>query len=147
MPLYVRDLSDTDDLVQTTLVRTVQRLSTLQPGETGSFLAYMRQVLLNEVRDELRRHRRRPSLRPLSHDDDERDEIEVAVPPSDPAVTAAYERGLSALSTAQREAVVLRVEFGLTFPEIALELGLPSADAARMRVSRGLADLAERMPR
>ena len=35
----------------------------------------------------------------------------------------------------------------LTPPEIAAELGLASTNAARMRVSRALAELAEQMPR
>jgi RNA polymerase sigma-70 factor (ECF subfamily) len=72
---------------------------------------------------------------------------EVAEPLRDPTVVAAYERALADLSPALRDAVVLRVEFGMTFPEIAAELELASANAARMRVSRALAELAERMPR
>jgi RNA polymerase sigma factor (sigma-70 family) len=146
LPAYARDLADTDDLVQTTLLRTVARLPSLAPGESGSFLAYMRQVLVNEVRDQVRRHQRRPPVVPLPEHDRPGDRA-LQGRPADPAFLAAYERALAALTLPQRDAVVLRVELGMTFPEIALELALPSADAARMRVARGLADLAEAMPR
>lgn len=145
LPDAVRGPADTDDLVQTTLMRTLDRLDHLEPGESGSLLAYMRQVLLNAVRDELRRHGRRPGHSPLGDGDGRI--TDIAGPLRDPAVMAAYERALAMLSPALRDAVVLRVEFGMTFPEIAAELELASANTARMRVSRGLAELAERMPR
>ncbi len=145
MPDAVRGPADTDDLVQTTVMRTLDRLDHLEPGETGSLLSYMRQVLLNAIRDELRRNDRRPGHTPLG--DGTGEITEIAGPLRDPTVVAAYERALAELSPALRDAVVLRVEFGMTFPEIAAELELASANTARMRVSRALAELAERMPR
>lgn len=145
LPIAVRGPADTDDLIQTTVVRTLDRLDRLEPGETGSLLAYMRQVLLNAIRDEMRRYGRRPQHMVLG---DRTGEVrDVPVEPGDPTVVAAYERALDDLSPALRDAVILRVEFGMTFPEIAAELELASANAARMRVSRALAELAERMPR
>lgn len=145
VPDAVRGLADTDDLVQTTVIRTLDHLDRLEPGPRGSFLAYMRQVLLNAIRDELRKQHRRPRHAPLG--DGTGEIADVGGPVSDPTVVAAYERGLAELTPEQRDAIVLRVEFGMTFPEIAEELGLPSANAARMRVSRGLVDLAARMPK
>jgi len=145
LPDAVRGPADTDDLIQTTVMRTLDRLDDLAPGESGSLLAYMRQVLLNAIRDELRRHGRRPRHEPLG--DGSGEITDVAAPSRDPVVVTSYERALSDLSPALRDAAVLRVEFGMTFPEIAAELGLASANAARMRVSRALAELAERMPR
>jgi RNA polymerase sigma-70 factor (ECF subfamily) len=53
-----------------------------------------------------------------------------------------YERALKALPEPQRQAVVLRLEFGLSYPEIAIELESPSANATRMMVSRSLVRLA-----
>ena len=58
----------------------------------------------------------------------------------------AYERGLGQLPVHQREAVILRVEFDMSYAEIAAELECPSSDAARMQVARGLRRLAELMP-
>jgi len=56
-----------------------------------------------------------------------------------------YERALATLSAADQEAIVLRVELGLDFEEIASQLGKPSTDAARMAVSRAIARLANEM--
>lgn len=58
---------------------------------------------------------------------------------------AHYEAGLMELTEDQRQAVVLRVEFGYSHQEIAEAVGSPSANAARMLVSRGLLRLAECM--
>jgi len=60
LPASARDLSDTDDLVQVTLMRALNNIDEFDARHTGSFLAYLRQILLNQVRDELRRQQRRP---------------------------------------------------------------------------------------
>ncbi len=41
--------------------------------------------------------------------------------------------------------MVARLELGLSYDEIAKELGKPSADAARMAVTRAVTRLAERV--
>ncbi len=58
-----------------------------------------------------------------------------------------YERALSRLKPAERETVIARVELGLSFKEIATELGKPSPDAVRMAVNRSLLRLAQEMRR
>lgn len=57
----------------------------------------------------------------------------------------AYEAGLARLPENQQEVVILRIEFGFTYQEIAEAVGSPSANAARMTVSRALLRLAEVM--
>jgi RNA polymerase sigma-70 factor (ECF subfamily) len=57
----------------------------------------------------------------------------------------AYEEALLALPEEQQQAVILRIEFGYSYPEIAEALDRPSANAARMMVSRALVRLAEVM--
>ena len=56
-----------------------------------------------------------------------------------------YEAALARLTEDEREAVVTRVEFGLSYAEVADALGKPSADAARMAVVRALVKLAREM--
>jgi RNA polymerase sigma-70 factor (ECF subfamily) len=56
-----------------------------------------------------------------------------------------YEGALSRLTDEERDAVVTRVEFGLSYAEVAEALGKPSADAARMAVVRALVKLANEM--
>ena len=56
-----------------------------------------------------------------------------------------YDAALERLTSAQREAVVLRLEMGLTNLQVAEALECPTADAARMLVTRGLLRLAAEM--
>jgi DNA-directed RNA polymerase specialized sigma24 family protein len=56
-----------------------------------------------------------------------------------------FERGIARLDPVSRQAIVLRVEFGLTHQEIALAMGKPSAAAARMTVARALVALTKAM--
>ena len=55
-----------------------------------------------------------------------------------------YEAALAHLSETDREAVQLRIE-GHSYEEVAREVNLPSANAARMRVNRALKRLSELM--
>ena len=58
-----------------------------------------------------------------------------------------YERALRRLRPDDREAIVLKIELDLPYPEIALGLGKPTITAARMAVSRALYRLAQEMQR
>jgi RNA polymerase sigma-70 factor (ECF subfamily) len=115
-----------------------------EPRHEGAFLAYLRRIVLNAVRDELRRAARRPARAELG---------ETLLQPGPSVVeqaigretVEAYEAALATLPEEQREAVIMRVEFGYTYPEIAEALGKPSANAARMAVSRALLRIAEVM--
>jgi RNA polymerase sigma-70 factor (ECF subfamily) len=59
----------------------------------------------------------------------------------------AYEAALAALPETHQEAVILRLEFGYSYPQIAEATGSPSSNAARMTVSRALLRLSEEMER
>lgn len=140
LPAWGRDLAETDDLVQVTLLRAAQNLERFSPERQGAFLAYLRQILMNALRDELRRNQRQP------HTSLDEASLNVVAAPSGgfaPEDLLTYEAALETLADRQRQAVVLRIEFGLTFPEVAAELGLASANAARMLISRGLVKIAE----
>src|ERR1041385_5515770 len=60
LPRWARDVADTHDLVQDVLLQTFKRLEGFDPKGEEALQAYLRQALMNRVRDELRRHRRRP---------------------------------------------------------------------------------------
>ena len=47
--------------MQVTLVRAMARVGEFQADREGAFLAYLRRILLNSVRDEIRRSARRPN--------------------------------------------------------------------------------------
>jgi RNA polymerase sigma factor (sigma-70 family) len=139
LPQYARAAADTDDLIQVTLIRTLNRLDDFQPQGEGAFLAYIRTILLNAVREEIRRATRRPAMLPL---EECVSRVEHAVGSS---LLSAYEAALGRLGAREREGVILRVEFGYSYGEIATAIGSPTANAARMTVSRALVRLAEEM--
>jgi len=58
-----------------------------------------------------------------------------------------YEEALARLRADDRELIILRVELGLPYREIAEILDKPSEDAAQMAVSRALVRLAREMGR
>lgn len=144
LPQRARDLAETDDLVQVTLVRALHHLQRFEPRGEGALLAYLRQILLNQVRDEVRRTSRRGvgEVAGETLPDPAPSLVEQAVGRE---TLERYERALQRLSEDQRQAVLLKVELGYSNAEIAEVLGRPSADAARVFVARALAALAEQM--
>lgn len=144
LPRYGRDLAETDDLVQVSLLRALNNLDRFEAGRPGALLAYLRQILLNAVREELRRSGRRPDVhRPVDElADPSPSVLEQALGQQ---TIESYEAALEHLTDKQRNAVILRLEFDMTYPEIAAELESGSPDAARMLVARGLAELAKQM--
>lgn len=52
MPRWLERRTDADDLVQLTAVKMLRRLHHLSPARVDSVQAYMRQTVLNLLRDE-----------------------------------------------------------------------------------------------
>src|SRR5687768_15272924 len=102
LPKWARDLTDTDDLVQDTLLRTFRRIGEFEPRGVGALQAYLRQAVLNRIREELRRKGRRPDATDL-------DDVAVdsAESPLEHAIgieaVDRYERALSRLKAHERE--------------------------------------------
>lgn len=144
VPAGARALMDTDDIVQTALSRAFARISDLELRGPGSYLAYMRQIVLNQVRDAARKVARAPAITEIAedHPDPLPDPLEVLIGRQTLEV---YERALSQLPPDYQEAVILRIEMGASYREIAESLGRPSVNAARMVTSRGLVRLVEHM--
>ena len=136
LPRAHAGINDADDLVQIVLLRALNRFDEFEVRGTASFLAYLRQILLNEVRAELRKQRRRGEA--LEFD-------EGQAPSRDPVLDlllghereCAYLAALRRLSDCQRRHLALRIDGGLSFSEIAACTG-NSEDGARMRVARAL---------
>jgi RNA polymerase sigma-70 factor (ECF subfamily) len=142
VPIAARDLVDTDDLVQSALIRALNNLQSFELRGEGAFLAYLRQILLNKIRDQARRARRRPEHVDLNESieaSDGRSPLEEAIGSER---LRDYEAALAQLSDAQREAVILRLEMGMRYREIAEAVDAPTANAARALVGRGMVNLA-----
>jgi RNA polymerase sigma-70 factor (ECF subfamily) len=145
VPKAARDLVDTEDLVQSTIMRALNNVGTFEPRGEGAFLGYLRQILMNQILDEARRAKRRPKHVEL----DPGLEATRSPSPLEEAIgrdrLERYEASLQQLGEAQREAVVLRLEMGMRYRDIAEALEVPSAEAARALVGRGMVHLARLM--
>src|SRR6188508_3478712 len=49
LPKWARDLADTDDLVQDTLLKTFKRIERFEPRRVGALQAYLRSAVLNRL--------------------------------------------------------------------------------------------------
>ena len=144
LPRWARDIVDTDDLIQETLLGTIKHLGTFEPRHDGAFQAYLRQAVHNRIRNEIRRIQRRPREGEI-HDREpalEQSPLEAAVGHE---ALERYEAALERLPEAEREAVVLKIEMGYSYERLAAALGKPTPDAARMAVGRALLRLAKEM--
>lgn len=137
LPRWARDIADTQDLVQETVLHTFKNLRTLESRGKGSLLAYLRQALLNRIRNELRRASRHPA----------RDVIDTGLignqtSPLQSIIRQeqidAYESALARLSKYEQELIVTRLELGLTYEKMAAVLQKSSWNAVRMATARAL---------
>jgi RNA polymerase sigma-70 factor (ECF subfamily) len=146
LPKWARDMADTDDLVQDTLVKTFRRIEDFEHRGAGALQAYLRQAVINRVRDELRKKGRRPDSTDLDGL-----EVDAGVSPLEAAIgketVTRYEQALATLSAEEREAIIGRVEMGYSYEELADALGKPTSEAARKAARRALVRLAQAMDR
>jgi RNA polymerase sigma factor (sigma-70 family) len=143
LPHERRGINDADDLVQIVLMRALKRLADFETRGANCFLAYLHQIMLNEVRSDLRKQRRRGETVECD------DSISTD---GDPVVEQmighererAYAGAMRRLNPRQQEHIALRIEFGMSFREIATQVG-GSTDGARMTVTRGLRAMTEHL--
>jgi RNA polymerase sigma-70 factor, ECF subfamily len=145
LPALARGLADTDDIVSTAIEKALRKIEDFQPKREGAFLAYLWQILRNEIRMQIRSAKARPVTT---------DELNEGLPSAGPSPLEAaigrefmerYESALERLTPDQQEAFVLRNEMGLSYAEIAEALGAPSPDAARMLVVRAIVRLEQEL--
>jgi len=145
LPHWARDLADTGDLVQATALDAFRSLNKFEVRGDGALQAYLRQALMNRLRNELRRVSRKPVPAVLESGvvDDAQSPLEAAI---NREQLEKYSAALDQLSAEEREAIISRLEFGLSYTELAALLGKSTPDAARKMVARALVKLAEQMP-
>ena len=144
LPAAARGTLDTGDLVQETVLHVLRRLDTFEPRHVGAMQAYLRQSVINRIRDEVRRIGRHPTPAELPED------LASEMPsPLEEAVRAeAYDRYravLVQLSPRDREMVVARIEAQWNLGEIAQRFNMRTVDGARMAVTRALRRLMDRL--
>ena len=137
LPPYARDAMDSGDLVQEAALHLLKRLDAFEPRHVGAMQAYLRQSIINRIRDEVRRVGRRPASEPIVDEPpaDEPSPLELTLKHE------SYERyrdTLKRLTPRDRELVVARMEAQWSFAEIAKRFWMKTPDAARMAVNRVL---------
>ena len=146
LPRWARDISDTHDLVQETLLQTFKRVETFEPRGPGAFQAYLRQAVMNRIRNELRRHERKPAIDEVNsnHAADTPSPLEAAIGRQ---AVERYEKALAELRAEDRELVIARLELGYDYDELSKAFDRPTPDAARKAVQRATVRLVEAMKR
>ena len=146
LPRWTRDIAETEDLVQETVLQVFKRVEAFEPRGDGALQAYLRQAVMNRIRNEFRHKGRRPSFQDLDEHapGDHTSPLEAAIRQEQ---LDRYDAALSRLSEQERDLIVARVEMGLTYEEMAEALGKPSWNAARMATARALLRLAEELKR
>jgi RNA polymerase sigma-70 factor (ECF subfamily) len=135
---------DTQDLVQDTVLNSLRHLDQFESRHEGALQAYLRQAVLNRIRDEARKYSRRPAAAELTDS-----QPGTSASPLDIAIgrqgVERYEAALQKLRPGDREAIVGRLELQYDYKELAELLGKPNANAARVAVTRALARLMDVM--
>jgi RNA polymerase sigma-70 factor (ECF subfamily) len=142
LPSAARGALDTQDLVQETILSSLRHLQHFESRHEGALQAYLRQAVLNRVRDEARRTGRRPAVTELTDSQPSGDASPLDIAIGRQGVER-YEAALRRLRPADREAIIGRLELQHDYQALATILGKPSANAARVAVTRALARLVE----
>ena len=140
VPRSALGAAETHDVVQDAALRVWNRMEKLDFRRSGDLDAYVRQAVINRIRDQPRRGRVRPETVSLDPD-----LVDKAPSPLDQAIDAEaivrYQRAFARLDVSDREAIIARLEMGYSFEQVAELTGKKSAAAARMAVNRAVEQL------
>jgi RNA polymerase sigma factor (sigma-70 family) len=146
LPRWARTVNDTADIVQDVLLQTFRRMDQFEDRGKGALQAYLRQAVVNRIRDEMRRVTRRPS--------DDIDASVLEIPGREPSPLEMtlnaeeerrYKNGLATLTEDERLLVVGRMELHYNYAQLALISGRATPEAARLAVRRAVTKLAKRI--
>jgi len=144
LPPHTRGMLETVDIVQDAVMGAMRHLGTFEPRHQGALQAYLRRAVMNRIRDVIRKAKRRPLQTELPEDlkDEATSPLDVLIGEENAAL---YDEALEQLSDEEQEAIIGRLEMGYSYQDLAIVLGKPSADAARMAVTRAVKHLAKVM--
>ncbi|PWT79580.1 MAG: hypothetical protein C5B57_13725 [Blastocatellia bacterium] len=144
LPPIARGHLDTEDLVQESALHVLARLDLFEPRHVGAMQAYLKQSVINRIRDEVRRIGRQPPPLELAedHPSSETSPLETAIQAE---AYDRYRQALSDLSAKDRELIVARIELQWSISEIAQHFNMRTVDATRMAVMRAVRRLARHL--
>ena len=146
LPRWARDVADTADLVQDTLLDTLKQLDRFEHRGNGALQAYLRQAVMNRIRNEFRKR----AIRGVASTLDSRMPDEATSPLEAAIGQELLDEYDAALERLRPEERGRRCQPGGVRPELrgaGRRARQALADAARMAVVRALVRLAEEMHR
>lgn len=139
LPAEIRRTIGADDLVQEAVMSGVKHLHHLEFRHERAFFAYLLTSIRHRIIDEVRKARCRPELVPLV------ELVDPGVSPLGRLIAREnmerYAAALARLAERDRQLIVLRLERGLCYLEVAARLGIRTEDAARVAIRRALCRL------
>lgn len=144
LPHSARGMLETADLVQDTVLAAMRRLDAFDARHQGALQAYLREAVMNRIRDVMRQRQRRPDQTALPEQlaSEQTSPLEQLIGSEN---LARYEAAVQRLEPSDREAIIGRIELEYSYAELAVVLNKPTADAARMAVTRAMKRLADEM--
>jgi RNA polymerase sigma factor (sigma-70 family) len=142
LPAFARGGHETADLVQDAVTGALAQLGNFESRHQGALQAYLRQAVMNRIRDVIRAQHRRPGQTEPSEGllADDTSALDRLIGAED---LERYEAALKRLRPQDREAVIGRLELQYSFAELAVLLGRPTANAARVAVMRAIVKLVD----
>ena len=145
----LRSRLESRDILQATLLKSLEHVSDLKAQETRSVMAWLARIAEHEIRDcaDFHHRQRRDAARETPLDDDAplpaltRSALSRVI--LDEEATR-LEQAIESLSPAHREMILLRKFEELSFGEIAQKLG-KTEDACRMLLARAMTALTLKM--
>jgi RNA polymerase sigma-70 factor (ECF subfamily) len=145
----LRSRLESRDILQATLLKSLEHLGDLKGNETRSLMAWLARIAEHDIRDcaDIHHRQRRDAARDTAIDDDAplaaltRSALSRVILDEQ---AKQLEEALESLSTDHREVILLRKFEELSFAEIGRRLG-KSEDACRMLLARAMTALTLRM--
>lgn len=137
LPPIARAEANTEDVVQEAVLRVLPRISRFRHETVGGLQAYLRTVVMNRIRDLIRKSKRHGTpvvvdAEPLPGDDPSPLELAMRRQNVDRFLAA-----LQRLAPSERQLIIWRIELGWSVDEIAARQGKTKA-AARMAIRRAI---------
>jgi RNA polymerase sigma-70 factor (ECF subfamily) len=144
VPPTVRDMLDTQDVVNEAVQKGMSRINDFEVRHPGALVAYMRTILRHLIIDYVRRRTRQPIKVTLDERQPDRGRS-----PLDHLVgaerLALYRAARARLKPRDAELISLKLEDGRSYDEMAALLGFPSNNAARVATHRAILRLAREL--
>ncbi len=144
VPIRARNVLDTDDIVQNSLLRALAPMDRFEPRHEGAFLGYLCRIALNQIRDEARRLNRRPERVELEehHEDAGPSPLDRAIGSDE---VRRYDEALRRLPEDYAVVIRLRFELQYSYAEIAAATERPTENAVRLLLQRAMKRLVREM--